>query len=135
MRVAIQDDREARTIVERAMGVKIFEPFAGVVFFDDTKTVGAAIFNNYTKWDVHFSCVSTGLLDMRFARHIARYVFATMGCHRCTAITRRSNVAARKALEQLGFQHEGVMREYFPDSDGLVYGLLRSEQRLLRNLK
>lgn len=139
MRTAIQDDREARLIVESGMGVKIFEPFSGLVFFDGTKVIGAAVFNNYTGRDVYFSAASTGSnglhRDLEFAEEVARYVFQTLGCHRVTAITRRSNLRAIKALESLGFIREGVLREHFPDSDGIIFGLLRSEQWLLKDAR
>jgi RimJ/RimL family protein N-acetyltransferase len=139
MRGVIQDDREAKTIVEAACCtlLPIVEPFSGLVFFDDTRTIGAAVFNNYNGRDVHFSCtLSEGDVGMKIARCVAWYVFKNLDCHRCTAITARTNVKAWVALEKIGFRWEGVLREHFPDNvDGIVMGLLRSEQRLLRELK
>lgn len=124
----VQDDTRAREIVEKALRVKIYEPFSGIVMSDN----GACIFNNYDGRDVHFTCVSSGLLKMHEARFVARYVFETLGCHRCTAVTRGTNGRAIKALAQLGFRYEGTLREHFEDADGGVFGLLRSEQRIVR---
>jgi RimJ/RimL family protein N-acetyltransferase len=136
MKGVIQDDREARLIVESELGITISAPFSGLVFFEDKRPIGAAIFNHYDKWDVWFTCVLYGGdLGIRIARQVADYVFRQMDCHRCTAITARSNIPAQKALKQLGFKLEGIMDERFPSGeDGFVYGLLRAEQHFLRRL-
>lgn len=122
----------ARLIVEKALGLKICEPYSGLVIVRDGRYRGACIFNNYNKRDVHFTCVSQGILQMSEARFVARYVFETLGCHRCTAVTRGTNEAAIKALVQLGFRYEGTLREHYDDADGAVFGLLRSEQKIVR---
>jgi hypothetical protein len=123
----------ARWIVEAALAVTIYEPFTGIVMTADAGGYsGACIFNNYNGRDVHFTCVSSGLLKMSEARFVARYVFGKLGCHRCTAVTRGTNERAIKALVQLGFVYEGTLREHFDDADGAVFGLLRSEQKIVR---
>lgn len=128
----VHDDRHAREIVERELRVKIYEPFSGVVICHGEAAVGACIFNNYCGRDVHFTCVFDGLMTINDARIVSRYVFGQLGCQRCTAITRSGNAAARMALRQLGFKIEGFLREHFDDDDGVVYGLLKSEQRITR---
>jgi hypothetical protein len=127
------DAYAARMIVEKSLGHKIYEPFSGIVMFGKRGGyTGACIFNNYDGRDVHFTCVSSGLLGMREARFVAQYVFGKLGCHRCTAITRGTNERAIKALVQLGFQYEGTLREHYADADGAVFGLLRAEQKIVR---
>ena len=130
------DAYAARMIVEKALQVKIYEPFTGIVMAagngDCGRITGACIFNNYDGRDVHFTCVSKGLLGMREARYVARYVFGKLGCHRCTAITRGTNERAIKALVQLGFRYEGTLRKHYADADGAVFGLLREEQRIVK---
>jgi hypothetical protein len=127
------DPYAARMIVEKALPIRIHEPYSGIVMIGPRgEYTGACIFNNYVGRDIHFTCVSTGLLGMREARYVARYVFGKLGCSRCTAITRATNERAIKALVQLGFKYEGTMREFYPDTDGAVFGLLRSEQRIVR---
>lgn len=136
MKGVLQDDREAKRIVEAEFGIQISAPFSGLMFFEDKRPIGAAVFNNYDKWDVQFTCVVYEAdLGMRIARQVAWYVFGVMKCHRCTAITMKSNIKAQIALEKIGFKFEGVMREHFPGrEDGFVYGILRHEQKLLRHL-
>lgn len=127
------DDERARAIVEDAFGQKIYEPFIGLVMLDDDGMAeGACVFNNYDGRDVHFTAVNGHHIRPADARFVARYVFETLGCHRCTAITGRNNGWARKALRQLGFKIEGFMREHFPNDDAVIYGLLRSEQKIVR---
>lgn len=128
----VGDAQAARSIVCKALKLTICEPFSGLVMVTEGRYSGACIFNNYNGRDVHFTCVSRGLLTMREARFVARYVFETLGCHRCTAVTRGTNEAAIKALVQLGFRYEGTLREHYDDADGAVFGLLRSEQRIVR---
>ena len=127
------DDASARRIVEDFFRKKIHEPFVGLLLRDENGLPdGACIFNNYDGWDVHLSCVNGHRMSTSDAREIATYVFKKLDCHRCTAITARHNAPARKALRQLGFRIEGFMREHFSDDDGVVYGLLRSEQKIVR---
>jgi hypothetical protein len=106
----------------------------GLVVKHGINTVGAIVFNNYDAFlkNIHFTCVLSAPISMRDARYVARYVFGQLGCRRCTAVTSEFNMAARRALLQLGFKFEGRLRDHFDESDGLVYGLLRREQKIAR---
>jgi hypothetical protein len=128
----ISDNWAAKEIVEAALVRKICEPFRGLVIKDGMNVSGAIIFNNYDQHDIHFTCVLSRPIGMRDARSVARYVFEQLGCRRCTAVTASSNYPARKALLQLGFRQEGILREHFELDDGVVYGMLRSEQKIVR---
>lgn len=59
------------------------------------------------------------------------YCFETLGLHRIEAATFGTNVRSRKALENLGFQPEGIKREAFYSGgkfeDDVLYGILESE--------
>jgi hypothetical protein len=135
----VQHNALAKKLVEEACGGKILDPnYTGIVFLDGKHVLGAGVFTNY--WpdcDVEYTAtLFDGMVGMRIARIVARHVFVTMNCHRCTAITRRDNIKAQTALAKIGFMFEGVMREHFPGRvDGYVFGLLRSEQRLIKGLK
>jgi hypothetical protein len=128
----ICDDESAKAIIEAALIRKICEPFRGLVVRRGLEVIGAIVFNNYDELDVHFTCVMNAPISMKDARYVARYVFKQLGCKRCTAVTSELNLAARRALLQLGFKFEGRLREHFDDGDGLVYGVLRSEQKIVR---
>lgn len=59
------------------------------------------------------------------------FAFGRLGLHRVFADTDPRNAPSRRALERLGFRHEGVLREHYlvqgEPQDAVVYGLLRSE--------
>lgn len=140
MRDVFQNNEAARQIVERDLGIHITEPFAGLLLVDLEKEAitGAVIFNHYKPdhSDVEFTCVLRKPdVGMRMARRVAWYAFKVLDCRRCTAVTKRSNTKAQTALETLGFRVEGYLREYFGEEDGIIYGLLRSEQRLVRGIR
>jgi RimJ/RimL family protein N-acetyltransferase len=61
-------------------------------------------------------------------REIIRYCFERV--RRITMRTKCDNARAIKMLEALGFKREGVMREWFEETDAIVFGLLRSEQKI-----
>jgi RimJ/RimL family protein N-acetyltransferase len=126
------DSWAAKQIVEVSLGKPICEPFIGLILKDEEQVTGAIIFNGYDKTDVHFTCVLNRPIGVRDARYVARYVFGKLGCKRCTAVTSEYNMAARRALLQLGFKHEGILRDHFEDADGFIYGILRSEQKIAR---
>jgi RimJ/RimL family protein N-acetyltransferase len=57
------------------------------------------------------------------------YLFKFTVAHRLEALTDAANVAERKALERVGFQREGVLREvafrHGSWRDAVIYALLR----------
>ena len=65
------------------------------------------------------------------ARTILRYGFDELGLHRVEANTTEFNTAARRALEKLGFQEEGRLRQAIYSGGrrwhNVIYGLLREE--------
>jgi hypothetical protein len=129
------DDLAAKEIIEAALIRKICEPFRGLIVRDGNHVTGAIVFNNYDEQDVHFTCILNAPISMTDARYVARYVFVQLGCRRCTAITSEFNMAARRALLQLGFKHEGTLRDHYREGDGLVYGILRSEQKIVKGIE
>lgn len=139
MRDVVQNNKEAKAIVEHELGMEIKDPYSGLLLHDDGNLIGACVFTSYKPYfrDVEFTCVLLKPdVGMRIARRVAWFVFKNLNCHRCTAITARSNNRAQTALESIGFHVEGYLREYFPNNeDGIVYGLLRSEQKLLRRVR
>jgi [ribosomal protein S5]-alanine N-acetyltransferase len=66
---------------------------------------------------------------------IVRFGFEQLAVHRLEAYTIIDNFASVRMLEKLGFQLEGVRRDYSWEEDGLfhgsgVFGLLRHERGL-----
>lgn len=93
--------------------------------------VGAAILNDYTPGqNIELTMYAKGSWSAGDVRGVARYCFQRV--RRITARTSVKNARAIKMLEAMGFKREGVLRDWFADADAIVFGLLRSEQRIYR---
>ena len=107
-------------------------PYIGLVVENDDRLVGAFILNDYTpSQNIEMSAVISGHVPVRDLRDIFRYCFARV--NRVTARTSVNNLRTIHVLQALGFRREGVLREWFIDgSDAVVFGLLKSEQKIAR---
>ena len=91
--------------------------------------LGGVVFDQYTGLNIVMSAAfeSPRWATPKTLRQLFAYPFITAGCRRITAITTPENKAAR-AITKIGFQQEGILRNFFPgDVDGVVLGLLREE--------
>lgn len=65
------------------------------------------------------------------ARPVVAHGFDAIGLHRIQALCLPSNHGSARVLEKIGFQREGVMRDYVAKwgnfEDRAIYGLLRDE--------
>jgi len=95
----------------------------------DGELVGAVIFTEKSDHDIHVSVVCTNPIwwHRRYIKVLFNYAFEHCGCTRISALAKESNTKSRKLLEGLGFQKEGVLRQYHKPEDGIVYGILQSE--------
>lgn len=59
------------------------------------------------------------------------YPFNLLGKRRVTAIAKKKHKKTREFIEHLGFNLEGSLPHYFPDADGVIYGMLRENCRFL----
>tara|TARA_B100000073_G_scaffold346911_1_gene359571 strand:- start:1873 stop:2283 length:411 start_codon:yes stop_codon:yes gene_type:complete len=93
------------------------------------KLVGAVVFTDYSKNDIHVSVASTNPIwwQRRFLRAMYEYVWNQCGCLRISAMASEVNRKSRKLLERLGFKEEGRLRNFHGEHDAVVYGQLRSE--------
>lgn len=124
-----QDNERARRYVERELGLHVSDPFIGLVVERDDKLVGAVILNDYTPGqNIELTVHTKGNWSVSDVRSIARYCFGRV--RRITARTSVDNARAAKMLAVLGFKREGILRGWFNDADAIVFGLLRSEQRI-----
>ena len=132
MQAVSQDDERAGRAIEAALGVTVALPFVGLVVTDGGALVAAVIFNNFDRQNVDVSVSVEKSVSVSCVREIARYVFGTLRVKRVTATTLASNHPAIKSLSCLGFKFEGTLRQRFPQGDGLVFGLLASDQKIAR---
>jgi hypothetical protein len=124
-----QDDEAAKRYLEHELGLYISPPFIGLMIEHNGQMAGAVILNDYSpSRNIELSVHVCGNWTASDVRGIARYCFERV--KRITARTSVNNTRAIRMLEVLGFRREGVMRDWFADSDAILFGLLRSEQRI-----
>lgn len=108
-------------------------PGIGIGLEQDGELIAGAVFTRITSVsaEFHMAAVPGKTWGTRhFFRMCAAYPFNQLGLRRVTATIREFNHEARKALEHLGFQLEGRMRQACRDgSDMLLYGILKDECR------
>ncbi len=77
--------------------------------------------------ELHINSVAVerGLRRQRIATRLLRHVLASTGATRATLEVRRSNTAALRLYESLGFRTSDVRPDYYtnPDEDGLILWL------------
>ncbi len=127
-----QDNENAARVVQATLGVNLCPPFVGLVVVDGDKPRGVVVFNDFTGANVEMTGVGLKCWTPSVIRELARYAFKVLGVRRVTARTRESNAKAIRSLERLGFQREGIARQWFDGEDAVVFGLLASEQRIVR---
>lgn len=127
-----QDNEAAKLYIESREEVTIGDPYIGLIVEREKKQVGAFILNDYTPDNnIEMSAVISGNVAVSDLRDIFRYCFARV--RRVTARTSVNNIRTIHVLTKLGFQREGLLRQWFKDgSDGVLFGLLKSEQRIFR---
>jgi hypothetical protein len=99
-----------------------------IAISDGEFVVAAAVYHDYRDTDIQISFAAD---TARWATKsniaaILRYPFAS-GCRRVTAICHPKNRRVRKLLTGLGFVHEGTLRDAFPTSHALLYGLTKKD--------
>lgn len=127
-----QDNLAAKLYIEKREQVAICDPYIGLIVERDGQIVGAFILNDYTPGNnIEMSAVISGNVSVADLRGIFRYCFARV--RRVTCRTSVNNTRTIHVLTALGFQREGLLRQWFHDgSDGVLFGLLKSEQRIYR---
>lgn len=92
----------------------------------DGELVCVMAFDNYngTNIDVH---IVASRITRRMLKAAAEYAFNVCGCRRMTSLNDANEFEMEPYLERLGFKYEGRLRHALPDSDLLVYGLIRED--------
>ena len=88
--------------------------------------IGLVAFDNFngTNIDIHIAATR---ITRRLLKAAAEYAFNLCGCRRITSLNDSANFQMQPYLERLGFQYEGTIRHGLPDSDLIVYGLIRED--------
>lgn len=131
-----QDDDRAGYAIQDALGVTVALPFVGLVVTDDDgpdqMLAAAIVLNNFDRQNIDLTISVEKSISPRAIREVARYVFGRLGVRRVTCVTLASNHRAINSLRRMRFECEGILRQRFPQGDGLIFSLLVSEQKFVR---
>lgn len=103
---------------------------AFAVLNDSNEFVAGVIVSNFRGTDCEISCASYTPAAWRpnVCKAVFGYIFDQLKCVRCTSITTKRNVKARRFLEHFNFALEGNLRRgYDGKRDALIYGLLADD--------
>lgn len=122
--------------LEKALGVSYSkEPhvmwLASVDENDEVLGVVAYTRFSSTNCEMSVAAASPRFLNRANLRSFFGYPFHQLQLKRVTAVVEVTNKHAYKFDRKLGFQVEGVLRQWFPTCDGIVMGLLKEECKWL----
>jgi len=100
----------------------------------DGKFVIGVLYNGYTgsSISIHSRCDIPAKVSREFYWAIFNYPFNVLKVKRLTGLVSTANLKAQKLDEHLGFERETVIKDYFPDGDGIVYIMRPENCRFLK---
>lgn len=102
---------------------------------DGGRIRAVVVYDNTRDCDCSMNVASDGssrFLTREFLRAAFAVPFVQWRMRRVTALVKWSNAAALRFDRHLGFQVEGVLREFFDGEDAIVLGMLRTECRFIK---
>ena len=116
---------------------------AGGQYFKGNSAIGLLVngvlkagidYDSYTGASIamHSRCDDPQAPNRLFFWAIFDYPFNQLKVKRVTGLVPKSNKIAQQIDEKLGWKYETTLVDYFPDSDGLVYLMTRSDCRWLK---
>lgn len=93
------------------------------------KLTGAAIFQNYSGFNVELSYYGPHTFSAGIARGLAQYTLKRFNhLDRLTMRTNRKNTSILKMFQRFGFKFEGVQHRYYgPHGDAAVFVLFKED--------
>lgn len=95
-----------------------------------SQPIAVAAFHNFTECNCEISLATLGhrtLASPRILRELLSYPFDQLGLRRLTAVVRPDNHRSLEQVRRMGFLVEGLVRNWYPDSHGILLGLLRED--------
>lgn len=93
------------------------------------------LYSRFARGACELSIVTDGRCDWAsrgFIRAVFDYPFKQLGLNRCGVLIAESNVASIRLAVKLGFEMEGIARQYFDGEDAYLLGLLRSDCKWIK---
>jgi RimJ/RimL family protein N-acetyltransferase len=125
-------------VAERILGQK-FDPRTVVTLTSKDQNdniLGVVVFSRFTTGtcEISVAAQSPRFISKTFAYAVAVYPFIQLGYKRVTAIVAVDNSASLNLAQRLGFKMEGRLRDWFPNSDAFILGLLRDDCKWLKDV-
>ena len=92
--------------------------------------IAGVVYSPTTQRDMEMTLATTNRrwCTRRTIFHLLYYPFVVADMHRCSVLIRVSNERAIDLVTRLGFNREGLLREWFaPGEDAVICGLLRRD--------
>lgn len=109
---------------------------AAIGIFRNHHMIGAAIFQNYSGFNVELSYYGPKTFSAGIAKALAKYAIERFNVDRLTMRTNRKNASILKMFQRFGFKFEGIQHRYFgPFGDAAVFVMFREELERIGGLK
>lgn len=95
--------------------------------------LGVVVYTRFSKYNCEMSvaAASPRFLSKKSLKSFFGYPFLQLGLRRVTAVTEETNHHAQAFLLRLGFTPEGILRDWFETTDGIILGMLKGECKWL----
>lgn len=112
------------------LGTVFALPYLAIGYSKGGQIMGGAVFNGYTGRNVDVSAANTQPTWPRaFVQFFGEYLWDNLKVERATMITKFEHEHICLAM---GAKREGVLRNWYPDADAVICGLLKEEWKLGR---
>ena len=81
---------------------------------------------------IHSRCDDPRHVSREFYFAIFNYPFNVLKVKQLKGLVSTANLKAQKVNEHLGFKREALLKDYFPDGDGIVYIMRPENCRFLK---
>src|SRR6266849_4308867 len=99
------------------------------------RLIGAAIFQNFSGFNVELSYYGHQTFSAGIAKALARFTVERFNVDRLTMRTNRKNTSILKMFQRFGFKFEGVQHRYYgPFGDAAVFVLFREDLERIAGL-
>jgi len=108
--------------------------FQAIGQISNYELVISVLYNGYTgiSISIHSRCDIPAKVSREFYWAIFNYPFNVLKVKRLTGLVSTANLKAQKLDEHLGFERETIIKDYFPDGDGIVYIMRPENCRFLK---
>lgn len=109
---------------------------AAIGIVRNNRLIGAAIFQNFSGFNVELSYYGPQTFSAGIAKALARYTIERFNVDRLTMRTNRKNISIVKMFHRFGFKYEGRQNRYYgPFGDAVVFVMFREDIERIGGLK